>query len=52
MFLVVLLVLALIVIGNGAAVSRHGPAEPKAPSSDCLAAGLACGALVLSLIHI
>jgi hypothetical protein len=50
MFLVVLLVLALVAISNGAAVSRRGPAVRTAPSSDCLAAGLAYGALVWSVV--
>ena len=50
MFLVVLLVLALIMIGNGVAVSQRGPAAPKAQPSDCLAAGLAYGAVVWSIV--
>jgi hypothetical protein len=50
MFLVVLLILALVVIGNGAAVSRLGPAAPKKPSSDCVGAGLAYGAWAWSIV--
>ena len=51
MFFVVLLVLALIAIGNGLPVSQRGPAAaPKEPSSDCLAAGLAWGAVVWSIV--
>ena len=45
-----LLVLALIVFGNRVAVSRLGPSAPKASSSDCLAAGLAYGAAVWSVV--
>jgi hypothetical protein len=50
MFFVVLLVLALIVFGNGVAMSRLGPAASKAPGSDCLAAGLAYSAVVWSVV--
>jgi hypothetical protein len=50
LFLVVLLVLALIVFGNGIAVARGRATSPTAPSSDCLAAGLAYGAVVWSIV--
>jgi hypothetical protein len=50
MFFVVLLVLALVAFGSGAAMSRLEPAAPKAQSSDRLAAGLAYGAVVWSIV--
>lgn len=50
MFFLVLIVLSLIVFANGLAVAQGRSASPRAPSSDCLPAGLAYGAWAWSIV--